>query len=166
MALQADTGIPAVISPIALPRQASPRYDVKPFFSTTVTANASLYSAAAIANDSSGPPAVAQQSTVSNQHSSSSTATSATTALLASFRYQPAAGLQPDAAGQPSDAQQQSGQEAQASATSRRCAMSCLLQFKLLLLIILHDMLSDRLYVTLNVMHTAVWPGSVGIGFF
>lgn len=125
--MQADMPIPTVISPIPLPRQASPAYPSKPALTTNITASATLQTANPVITyaSNSGPVVAGQQyssttSTVTAQNSGSSTATAA---VLASLRQQQqGAGMQADGVGPSSEAQQQSALEPEevATTTSRR----------------------------------------------
>lgn len=125
--MQADMPTPAISAPISLPRQASPVYTSKPFFSSSTTGSAALQSTSPVmAHQSSISPVAAQYSsatsTATAQLSSSSTATAA---MLASLKQQREADLSLGSASPPSEAQRQAGQQTQATATSRRY-MSCL----------------------------------------
>ncbi|KAL3146842.1 hypothetical protein ABBQ38_014816 [Trebouxia sp. C0009 RCD-2024] len=119
---QADMPTPAISAPISLPRQASPVYTSKPFFSSSTTGSAALQSTSPVmAHQSSISPVAAQYSsatsTATAQLSSSSTATAA---MLASLKQQREADLSLGSASPPSEAQRQAGQQTQATATSRR----------------------------------------------
>ena len=113
---------PAISSPITLPRQASPVYTSKPFFSSSLAGSATLQSTSPVmAHQSSMSPVAAQYgsatSTVTAQHSNSSTATAA---MLASLKQQCESDLSLGSVSPPREAEQQAGLQTQATATSRR----------------------------------------------
>ena len=112
--MQADMPLPSPITPLALPRQASPQLDPKPAFSTSITAMASLQSNLSI-------PVNTQSSNASMLASQQSSSSTATAAVLASLRQQHGLAMHgAPVRGAQADDRQQPGQEQQATATSRR----------------------------------------------
>lgn len=112
--MQADMPLPSPITPLALPRQASPQLDPKPAFSTSITAMASLQSNLSI-------PVNTQTSSASMLASQQSSSSTATAAVLASLRQQHGPAMQGGPVrGPQAEDRQQPGQEQQATATSRR----------------------------------------------